>query len=116
MALSISHSKPPVTRNFLLVLAIALVAWVAGAFYTLYLNPELAYDRHSLIVKKAWAEKLDREIANKIVVYGGSSCRTSIIGERMLREHDLAVLNLGLAAGMGAKLLTRYAFQFFTRG
>jgi hypothetical protein len=58
----------------------------------------------------AWAQKLQAAYTNKIVIFGGSSCGTSIDGERLLAHHHLPVVNLGLGAGMGAKALTLYAF------
>ncbi len=116
MALSTLHSRSLAPRGLLGLLSLALLAWLAGAWYTLHFSPEVAYDRHSHFVKMAWAQKLDRDFTNKIVVFGGSSCRASIKGEQMLREHGLPTVNLGLSVGMGPKVLTRYAFQFLRPG
>src|SRR5438046_9010555 len=116
MALSTLHSKPLVPLRLLGLIGLALITWLAGAYYTLHFSPEVAYDRHSHFVKMAWAQKLDRDFTNKIVVFGGSSCRASIKGEQMLLEHGLPAVNLGLSVGMDTKVLTRYAFQFLRPG
>lgn len=67
-------------------------------------------------MKQACRLKLDREYPSKIVVFGGSSCATSIQAARLLEQHNLPALNLGLGAGMGAKILTRYALPALRRG
>lgn len=68
------------------------------------------------MLKQSWAQKLDREYPHKIVICGGSGVRTSIDGQRMLNQHNLPVLNLGLAAGMGAKTLARYSLKSLKPG
>ena len=108
---STSHSNSKVPWQALKLLGVACIAWGVGAFYTMRVNPEVAFYRHGDQVKQDWSRKLEREQGAKIVVYGGSSCATTIDGERMLREHRLPVVNLGMHAGMGAKMLTYYALQ-----
>ena len=108
---STSHSNSKVPWQSLKLLGVACIAWGVGAFYTMRVNPEVAFYRHGDQVKQDWSRKLEREQGAKIVVYGGSSCATTIDGERMLREHRLPVVNLGMHAGMGAKMLTYYALQ-----
>jgi hypothetical protein len=89
----------------------AAVTWVLGACYTIWLNPEMAFYREGHRVKQQWIAKLEREQGRKIAVVGGSSCATSIDARHMLNESQLPVVNLGLAAQMGAKVLTRYGLQ-----
>lgn len=98
------------------LLAVALATWAVSALYSLRLNPEVAFYRHGDQIKRTWAEKLEREHKSKIVVVGGSSCATSIDGERMLSTHSLPVLNLGMSAGMGAKILVRYGLHALQPG
>ncbi|PYJ83692.1 MAG: hypothetical protein DME22_15135 [Verrucomicrobia bacterium] len=93
------------------LLATAFGAWVLGALYTLYLDPEIAFLNYAARVKHQWAQKLDRQYAHKFAVFGGSSCGVAIDGEWMLEQYGLPTVNLGLAAGMGAGVLTRYAQQ-----
>ncbi len=116
MASSTSHFESPVPWLALRLLAVAALAWAAGAVYTLRLNPEVAFYRRGDLVKRAWGQTLDRAYKSKTVVFGGSSCTTSINGGRMLRRHGLPVLNLGLGAGMGVKVLTRYALESLRPG
>jgi len=91
------------------LLVVAIVTWIGGALYTLRINPEIAFFRRCVAVKQLWAEKLDVEYPNKIVFCGGSSCNTSVDGERLLNRYGLPALNMGLGAGMGAEVLTHYA-------
>ncbi len=91
------------------LLTAAVLTWIGSALYALYLNQEIAFFKQDARLKHAWAEKLDREYGRKIVVFGGSSCGVSIDGERMLEHHGLPTVNMGLGAGMGAEVLTRYA-------
>ncbi len=109
MPLSTSHSSRRVPWRTVQLIGVALAAWTVCALYTLCLNPETVFFRSCDTVKKLWAQKLDREYPNKVVFCGGSSCNTSVDGERLLNQHGLPALNMGLGAGMGAKVLTHYA-------
>jgi hypothetical protein len=109
MPSSILRFRDRVPWTALRLLTVAVLAWAASAVYALFLNPEIAFFKHCARVKHCWAEKLDREYGHKIVVFGGSSCGVSIDGERMLERHGLPTVNLGMGAGMGAEVLTRYA-------
>jgi len=109
MPLSTSHSSNGVPWMAARLLVVAVATWVVGAFYTMRINPEIAFFRHCAAVKELWAEKLDLEHTNKIVFCGGSSCNTSVDGERLLNRYGLPALNMGLGAGMGAEVLTHYA-------
>lgn len=90
---------------------VALVTWVAAAFYTLQGNPEVRHFRHTDAVKRAWALKMNREHGAKVVVYGGSSCEFSIDGERLLQRFQLPCVNLGRGAGIGSVVLTMAALE-----
>jgi len=109
MPLSISHSSNGVPWKAARLLGVAVAAWAVGALYTVRANPELVFFRRCAAVKQLWAQKLDLEYTNKVVFCGGSSCNTSVDGERLLNQHGLPSLNMGLGAGMGAEVLTHYA-------
>ncbi|MBU6399967.1 MAG: hypothetical protein KGS61_06595 [Verrucomicrobia bacterium] len=98
-------------RFALRLLGVALLTWLASALYTVRWNPEIAFFRRADRLKQTWAEQLDRRFPHKVVVFGGSSCTVSIDGAGLLEHEQLPVLNLGLGAGMGAKVLTEYALQ-----
>lgn len=98
------------------LLTVALATWAVGSLYTLRINPELAFYRHGYSVKLQWAEHLSQNYSNKMVVFGGSSCATSIEPRRLLERHGIAMVNAGFAAGMGAKLLTLQSFSFLKKG
>lgn len=98
------------------LLCVAIATWVVGALYTVRVNPEVAFFRQCALVKQRWAKKLDLEHTNKVVVFGGSSCNTSVDGERMLNLYGLPAVNMGLGAGMGAKILTHYAQRALRAG
>ncbi len=108
---STSHSESAVPWRAVQLLLVAVATWAAGAAYTLRWNPEIAFFRRGDAVKHQWAEQLKTTHTNKIVIFGGSSCATSVDPLRMLERHQLPVLNLGFVAGIGADVLTRYAFE-----
>ena len=117
MASSTSPSKSRLVPVFTLqLLAVALATWTVGAVYTLRVNPEVAFFQRAHELKNQWAVELAREHTNKTVVFGGSSCLTSIVPERLRDRHGLAVSNEGLGAAMGARVLTRYAFDSLQTG
>ena len=86
MPSSTLHFSAAVPWKAMRLLVVAVAAWVMGALYTVRMNPEIAFFRRCDQVKRLWAQKLDREYTNKIVFCGGSSCNTSLDGERMLNQ------------------------------
>src|SRR5689334_1235616 len=82
-----AHSRWP--RLLLEVLAVAVVTWALGAFYTLHCNPEIAFFEHAARVKQTWAARIGHERGSKTVFFGGSSCTFSIDPERFLQKHGL---------------------------
>jgi len=87
------------------LLAVALLTGMVTAFYTLRLNPEVAYLRGSDRIKRAWARKMTLEHGPKTILFGGSSCEFSIDPEQLLARHGLPAVNLGRNAGLGASVL-----------
>lgn len=102
-----SNSKLPLVA--LGLTALALLAWATAAAYTLRVNPEIRVYRTAFATKLKWARRLDAQFTNKFVVCGGSSCATSIMGRRMLEQHQVPVVNFGFHAGMGAAVIVRGA-------
>src|ERR1051326_5123913 len=100
-----------VPRVLIQVLASALIAWLACAFYTLYANPEVVFFKKAAVLKAHWAAKMTAEHEHKTVFFGGSSCTFSINPEQLLEKHNLPAANLGLGAGMGLRVLTRFALE-----
>lgn len=100
----------------LVFLCVALAAWALGAYYTLHLNPELAFFRQGAEVKSRWCADLEVRYPHKIIVFGGSSCTTTIRAERLTHRHELPTANMGLGAGMGAPVLTAYALHYARPG
>jgi hypothetical protein len=98
------------------LLCVALLAWLGGAFYTLRWNPETVFFQRGHALKQAWVRQLDAAVSNKIVFCGGSSCTTSVDAERLWRQHGLPAANLGMHAGLGAKVLLAYAQQSLRPG
>lgn len=89
----------------------AFLTWAVCAVYTLRFNPENVFLTTAAHIKQNWSHRITREHGNKIVVFGGSSCFLSIDGERMEERHRLALVNMGLFAGCGAKTLTEWALS-----
>ncbi len=48
---------------------------------------------------------MTQEYGNKVVFCGGSSCAHSVMGIRLLQQHGIPTVNMGLLAGYGASLL-----------
>lgn len=109
MPSSTSHFEPAPPGLARMVLGFTLLAWVACAAYTLWLNPSVHFFRHAARVKQNYLAGLDAAHTNKVVVYGGSSCAFAINGQAMWREEGVPAANLGLAADYGALFLTRWA-------
>ncbi len=100
-----------VPRWALTLIAVAVLAWVAGAEYSFHLNPEIVFFRSGDRLKQGWLRRVRASHTNVTCICGGSSVATSIEGKRLLERHGLPVVNLGLGAGMGAKVLSRYALD-----
>lgn len=103
---STSHSERW-PKRVLLLLVVLLLAWAAGAAYTLYFNVEMRLTRFMLDRKLAWMERR-LPSTNRVIVYGGSSSSFSISPAFAL-EQGVPMVNLGMGAGIGSKVLTRMA-------
>ncbi len=115
MPSSISHSDR-LPRLALAALGAVLVGWLLAGLYTLFLNPEVSFFKHAYEVKRNWSRTLARDDQPKIVIYGGSSCGTSVNAARLLTNHNLRVVNMGLGAGFGADVLTQIALAELAPG
>ncbi|RYD85593.1 MAG: hypothetical protein EOP84_02025 [Verrucomicrobiaceae bacterium] len=69
-----------------------------------------------LQIKKSWATKVAAKYGRKYVIMGGSSAAFSFDAKRLVTEHDLPVVNGGLYAAMGPKLLTQVALEMLNPG
>jgi len=91
-----------------------LLAWVAGAVYTLHFNVEMRLTRFMLERKLDWIRnRLPAE--RRVIVFGGSSSSFSISPTHALQQ-GVPIGNLGMGAGIGAKALTRLALSEARRG
>jgi hypothetical protein len=111
MPSSISPSSARTPRRALWLAGLALAALLASAAYTLWLNPEVRFYKHSTRVKRAWAEKMRGDHGAIVVVCGCSTTAFSVDGERMVRVHKLPVVNFGLHAGMEPPFLAALAAE-----
>jgi hypothetical protein len=111
MASSTLPSKNRIPRKAAIILASGVLAWAACVLYTFEGNPEIRFYKEAILLKRAWAKRLDRVYPAKTVVVGGSSCAFSINGERMEQVHGLPTANFGLHAGFGARFFSRYGLK-----
>jgi hypothetical protein len=116
MTSSTSHSERRVPALALKLLGVAVMTWAVCVAYTLWLNPEIRFYRQLAAVQDEWSRKMDREHGHKVVVFGGSSCMFSIVGEQMLEKYALPTVNRGLAAGMTVKIPALNAMQDLKTG
>lgn len=119
MSSSTSHSSPKRSRfprQVAVGLATAVLAWLVAAGYTVWLNPEVTGFTNAARVKLAWARRMEAQFTNRVVVFGGSSSTFSVDGKHALRAHNLPIANLAMGAGMGARVLTRFALAEVHRG
>ena len=98
-------------RSVVLLLITAVITWTAGAVYTLKGNPEIRFFKAGAETKRAWGEKMTAEHGSKVVFFGGSSCSFAVDPERLLTRHAMPAVNGGLGAGMGLRVLTRFALS-----
>jgi hypothetical protein len=105
-----------VPRVALALVLAGLLVWGAGALYTLFANPEILFFKHAAALKQSWAARVTSEHGTKTVFCGGSSCTFAVNPDRMLSEHALPAANMGLGAGMGLPVLTRFALKHVRAG
>jgi len=103
-------------RLTLKLLLVAIITLAACAFYTIRLNPEARFFTELSAIQTAWAKKMETEHGSKVVVFGGSSCIFSIVGEQMLREFRIPTVNRGMMVGVSLKLPAMHALDVVKRG
>lgn len=98
------------------LLLLGVVTWAVGAWFILAVHPEMRFASAAAQRKLDYARKLTSEKGVKSVIYGGSSCAFSINGQELLEKYGLPVANLGMMAGLGARINTLFALQAVQRG
>lgn len=98
-------------RLVMVLLITAVVTWTAGAIYTVKGNPEIRFFKAAAEIKRAWGERMTAEHGSKVIFFGGSSCAFAVDPERLLTRHAMPAVNCGLGAGMGLRVLTRFALS-----
>lgn len=75
------------------------------------LDPQVRFYSQFCKNKLAWSEKMTQEHGKKVLFCGGSSCAFSIMGMRLLQQHGLPAVNMGIMAGCESTMLTRFALS-----
>lgn len=109
---STSRSK----HLFAILLGSLIVSYGIGAAYTIWVNPEIRFWKKAYSVKLAHARELDATGKPKTVFVGGSSCAFQIDTDRLSDRFDIPSVNMGMHAGMGAKVVTALAVQTLKPG
>lgn len=99
-----------------LLLAVALLALGAGAFYSLRLDPEISYWAAATERKLEWVDRMRQQHGYVIGIVGGSTTTFGIDAEHIHKEYSLPVANLGLHAGMGPDACVGLGFAALKRG
>src|SRR4051812_23244305 len=102
-------SKSSMPKRAVILLAAALLSWLAAAAFIFRVDPEVDLTRKVLARKRAWAKRCDERFPQKTVVYGGSSCAFSIDGERLEERFGRPTVNMALGAALGPAMLTNVA-------
>lgn len=103
-------------RLALLLVFIAISAWMIGAFYTWLFDPEMKFWTQAAKEKLAWVEEVRAKHGYVIGVVGGSTTTFGIDAEYIEREHILPVANLGLHVGMGPEALVGFGLSSLRKG
>lgn len=111
-----SSTSGRIPKLALRLVILGLLTWALGAWFILAIHPEMRFASAAAQRKLAYAQKLTAEKGPKSVIYGGSSCAFSINGAEMLEKYGLPVANLGMMAGLGARINTLFALQAVQRG
>lgn len=111
---SMSPAKLP--RLGLLLVAVALLAGLAGATYVFRFNPEMSFWTQAAERKLDWAEGMRQKYGFVIGAVGGSTTTFGIDAQLMDQEAALPVANLGLHAGMGPDVCVGFGFAALQRG
>lgn len=112
MSLSTSLSK-----NLFGVLVVSLaLSYLLGAAYTLVWNPEILFWKQAYAVKVEHAKRLDATGKPKTVFVGGSSCAFQIDPKILDDQFSIASVNMGMHAGMGARVIVALALPLLKPG
>lgn len=99
-----------------LLIGTALAAWLAGALYTWFADPEMKFWTAAARQKLDWVEKMREKHGYVIGVAGGSTTTFGIDAEHIGREHGLPVANLGLHVGMGPEACIGFGLSALRKG
>ncbi len=103
-------------RLALLLIFIALGAWMIGALYTWFFDPEMKFWEAAARQKIDWVEKMREKHGYVIGVVGGSTTTFGIDAEYIERKHGLPVANLGLHVGMDPEALVGFGLSSLREG
>jgi hypothetical protein len=103
-------------RLALLLIGTALAAWLAGALYTWFADPEMKFWTAAARQKLDWVEKMREKHGYVIGVVGGSTTTFGIDAEHIERECGLPVANLGLHVGMGPGACIGFGLSALSKG
>ncbi len=98
------------------LLASLVLSYALAAIYTLTVNPEVQFWNAAFQKKKAWAGELSAKGGKKIVFVGGSSCAFQIDAQALTEKYGIPSVNMGMAAGMGARALTATGLSVISPG
>ena len=105
-----------IPRLALLLIALAILTGIAGACYTLWINPEIHFWKGAAQKKLEWCEKMRSKHGYVIGVVGGSSTTFGIDAAWIEKNHALPVANLGLGAGAGADACAGFGLAALKQG
>lgn len=105
-----------IPRLAVLLIVLAILTGIAGAAYTLWVNPEIQFWKGAAQKKLDWCEKIRAKHGYVIGVVGGSSTTFGVDAAWIENNYALPVANLGLVAGAGADACAGFGLAALQRG
>ena len=103
------HSNSKIPGLALALLFMGLISYMASAVYCTHGHAEVVFIRDALRIKQSWARQIGGEVRSRVVVCGGSSAAFGIVPSRIQGRIGRPVINMGLHAGLGPRLLASLA-------
>ena len=108
--MNLSTSLSSLRTIVVLLFALGIAYWASYA-HIRWVHAENIYFSKARELSTLRASRLDTKYGNKVVIFGGSTVRTSYIPSILESEYHIPLVNAGLHAGYGADVITELAID-----